>query len=203
MKVYYAVLMRFPDFKISVMKSILSGVYHRSLKWAYTTVWVLNDLNSCILEFREDIVASKSYPITQDCVMFSLIIWKKLLNMIKKTQLPFPKAHKIIPDIVARWNRLKGRVDKMTRYFDGMNFPLPKGTPKQQLVMRKFKKMAVNVHFVMKHCFPARLPPMGKSYAAVQSHHKHMKISMQDILFELASSYEDMSLSGPSKSDFT
>ena len=84
------------------------------------------------------------------------------MNMIQKTQLPLPKAHKIIPEIVARWNRSKGRVDEMTRYLDAMNFPLPKGTPKQQLVMHEFKKMAVNVCFILKHCFPARIPPKGR-----------------------------------------
>jgi hypothetical protein len=55
--------------------------------------------------------------------------------MIKKTQLPLPKVHKIIPEIVARWNQSKGRVDEMTRYLDGRSFPFPKGTPTQQLVM--------------------------------------------------------------------
>ena len=55
-------------------------------------------------------------------------------------------------------------------------------------------KMAVNVHFILKHCFPARLPPMGKGYAAIQNHHKHLKISIKDILFELATSYKIMNL---------
>jgi hypothetical protein len=58
--------------------------------------------------------------------------------------------------------------------------------------MSEFKKMAVNVRFILKHCFPARLPPMGKGYAAIQNHHKHVKISMKDILFELATSYKIM-----------
>jgi len=75
-----------------------------------------------------------------------------------------------------------------------MSFPFPNGTPKQQLVMREFMKMAVNVHFIfiLKHGFPARLPQMEKSYAAIQNHHKHLKISMKDILFELATSYKIM-----------
>ena len=60
------------------------------------------------------------------------------------------KAHKIVPEIVARWNRSKGRVDEMTRYLDGMTFPVPKGTPKQMLVMHELKKMAVNVQFILK-----------------------------------------------------
>ncbi len=56
-----------------------------------------------------------------------------------------------------------------------------KGIPKQQLVMHEFKKMAVKVHFILKHCFPARIPPKGKSYVAVQNHHK---------LFDLAKCYK-------------
>ena len=110
--------------------------------------------------------------------------------MVQQTQLPLPKAHKIVPEIVARWNRSKGRIDEMTRYLDGMNFPFAKGTPKQQLVMREFKKMAVNVCFMLKHCFPKKSPPVGKGYAAIQHHHKHLKISLKDVLFELASSYK-------------
>ena len=77
----------------------------------------------------------------------------------------------------------------MTRYLDGMTFPLPKGTPKQQLVMREFKKMAVNVSFILKHCFSPKPPPVGKGYAAVQSHHKHMRVTMRDVLFELSTGY--------------
>ncbi len=78
----------------------------------------------------------------------------------------------------------------MTRYLDGMAFPVPKGTPKQMLVMREFKKMAVNVRFILKHCFPARVPPTGRGYSAIQNHHKHLKVSMRDVLFELASTFK-------------
>jgi hypothetical protein len=52
--------------------------------------------------------------------------------------------------------------------------------------------MAVNVCFIMKHCFPTRKPPAGRGYAAVKNHQKQLKISMKDILFELASSYKVM-----------
>jgi hypothetical protein len=33
-----------------------------------------------------------------------------------------------------------------------MTFPFTKGTPKQQLVMSDFKKMAVYIRFMLKHC---------------------------------------------------
>ena len=36
------------------------------------------------------------------------------------------------------------------------------GTPKQQLVIREFKKMAVNVSFILKHCFSPRPLPVGR-----------------------------------------
>ena len=83
-----------------------------------------------------------------------------------RVMVALPNSHKIIPEIVVRWNQSKGRVDEMTRYLYGMSFPLPKGKPKQMLVMHEFKKMAVKVHFILKHCFPARIPPEGKGYAA-------------------------------------
>jgi hypothetical protein len=144
------------------MKRLLSNIYNRSLKWAYQFSSVSDYIESVIPDFREDVISSKSYPITKDCVVFALIVWKKLLTMVKKTQLPLPKAHKIIPEIVARWNRSKGRVDEMTRYLDAMSFPLAKGTPKQMLVMREFKKMAVNVCFVLKHCFHQDFLPLER-----------------------------------------
>ena len=49
--------------------------------------------------------------------------------------------------------------------------------------------MAVNVRFMMKHCFPVKAAPVDKGYSAIQQHYKHLKISMKDILFELATSY--------------
>jgi hypothetical protein len=80
----------------------------------------------------------------------------------------------------------------MTRYLDGMDFPFARGTPKQQLVMREFKKMAINVRFILKHCFPSKPAPNGKGYSAIQNHHKHLKTSMKDVLFELSSTYKMM-----------
>ena len=52
--------------------------------------------------------------------------------------------------------------------------------------------MSVNVRFMLKHCFPAKPALIGKGYAAVQHHHKHLKILMKDVLFELATSYKLM-----------
>ncbi len=52
--------------------------------------------------------------------------------------------------------------------------------------------MAVNVRFMLKHCFLAKTPPISKGYAAIHHHHKHLKISMKDVLFDLATSYKLM-----------
>ena len=50
-KVQYAVLIRYPDSKLTTMKSILSGIHHRSLKWAYTTAWMTDPPETSIPAF--------------------------------------------------------------------------------------------------------------------------------------------------------
>lgn len=80
----------------------------------------------------------------------------------------------------------------MTCYLSGMNSPFAKGTPKQQLVMREFKKMVMNVCFMLKHFFPTKLARIGQGYTAIQHHYKNLKISMKDILFDLAASHKLM-----------
>jgi len=65
-KVHYAVLIRFPDKKISVMKGLLARIYTRTLKWAYHTPGTSGDLMSCIPDICEDVVSSKLYPITKE-----------------------------------------------------------------------------------------------------------------------------------------
>jgi len=52
--------------------------------------------------------------------------------------------------------------------------------------------MVINVGFVLKHCFPSKPMPTGKGYSAIQCHHNKLKVSMKDILFELANSYKLM-----------
>ena len=68
--------------------------------------------------------------------------------------MPLPKAKKIVPFIVSTWNRRKSRIDEMTRKLDEMHFDFSKGTPKQKLVLREIKKLALSVYFAKKHCFP-------------------------------------------------
>ncbi len=45
---------------------------------------------------------------------------------------------------------------------------------------------------MLKHCFPTKPAPIGKGFASIQLHHKHLKISMKDMLFQLATSYKLM-----------
>jgi hypothetical protein len=84
-KIHYAVLIRFPEVKLTIMRGILARIYQRSLKWAYTSATV-NPL-SIIPTFREEVISSKSYPITTDCIVFSWIIWKHLMRMVLSTML--------------------------------------------------------------------------------------------------------------------
>ena len=60
--------------------------------------------------------------------------------MCENARLPLPKSKKFIPAIISRRNQSKGRIDEMTRHLDEMSFIFRKGTAKQQLVMREFKK---------------------------------------------------------------
>ena len=108
------------------------------------------------------------------------------------TQLPLPKARKIFPEIVARWNRSKGRIDEMTRSLDSVSFIFTKGSATQVLVMRAFKKMAINVGFILKHCFPIKAPPHGSGYSMIQRQSHQSEFTMKDMLYQLAYSYKLM-----------
>jgi hypothetical protein len=69
-RVHYAVLIRFPEDKLGVMKGLLTRIYNRSLKWAYNSSEDYSNRDAFIPEFREDVVSSKSYPITRENVFF-------------------------------------------------------------------------------------------------------------------------------------
>ena len=69
--------------------------------------------------------------------------------------------------MVEAWNRCKGRIDEMTRHLDEMNFIFRRGTPKQMLIMREFKKMDLNVYFAQRHCFLDHNVPVGEGYTAI------------------------------------
>jgi len=75
-KVLCAVLIRIPEQKQTYMRRILADVYQKCLKWAYTAALASNNPETIIPEFQEDVASSKSFPMTKDCVVFSMIIWK-------------------------------------------------------------------------------------------------------------------------------
>ena len=158
----YATLICFPKAKRDTYLGLMDGVYDRSLSWAYDNAWNTNDPMTHLPDFRENVVSSKSYPIDRESVCFVYFLWKKLMEMVDKTKLPLPMARKIVPAIVARWNKIKGRIDEMTRYLDAMTFVSRRSNPKQQLVMRELKKLALTVLFTKKHCFPTKPIPMGR-----------------------------------------
>ena len=58
--------------------------------------------------------------------------------------------------------------------------------------MREFKKMAINIGFILKHCFPAKTPTRGSGYSMIQRQNHRSEFTMKDVLYQLASSYKLM-----------
>ena len=139
-----------------------------------------------IPDFCEDAVSSSAYPIDKESIFFTYCIWKRLMTMIEKAQLPLPRA----TVVVAKWNCCKGRIDEMTRHLDEMNFIFRRGTPKQMLIMREFKKMALNVYFTQRHCSPDHNVPVGEGCTTIQLSLWNRKKAFKDVLHKLASSYQ-------------
>ena len=83
----------------------------------------------------------------EDCIAVAYCIWKILLKKVGAAQLPLPHAKKLLPVIITFWNRAKGRIDEMTRHLNSMLFELPRGSPKQRLVMREIMKLGLSVYF--------------------------------------------------------
>ena len=73
-------------------------------------------------EFHTEVVLPTSYLVDRENVCFIYFIWKTLMEMVLKAGLPLPAALKILPAIVVKWNRCKGRIDEMTRHLDDMIF---------------------------------------------------------------------------------
>ena len=98
----------------------------------------------------------------------------------------------IFQDVVVRWNQSKGRVDEITFYLGCMIFSFTNGTHKKTIGDEEIKKVVVNVRSILKHCFATKPAPIGKGYAAIQCHQRHLRISMRDFIFKLAISYKLM-----------
>ena len=80
--------------------------------------------------------------------------------------------------------------DETTRKLDEMNFPMSKASPKQVLILRELKKLAIQVYLAKKNCFLNTKLPWGSGYRRIQGALGHSGISMKDVLHTLASSYE-------------
>ena len=101
-----------------------------NLKWVWVEAWNSEKPMDYIPDFREDAVSSSAYPIDKESICFTYCIWKRLMMMIEKAQLLLPRAKKIIPAVVAKWNCCKGCIDEMTRHLDETDFIFRRGTPK-------------------------------------------------------------------------
>merc|ERR1711862_845335 len=95
-----------------------------------------------------------------------------------------------VPSVIAKWNRCKGRIDETTRKLDEMNFPMSKASPKQVLILRELKKLAIQVYLTKKNCFPNAKLPWGSGYRRIQGALGHSDITMKNVLHTLASTYE-------------
>ena len=187
----YATLVHIPKNKRLTYLSILQGVYERCLKWAYEDAWESDDPVAHIPVIRPDVISSSNYPIDEDCIVVAYCIWKILLKKVRAAQLPLPRAKKILPVIITFWNRAKGRIDEMTRHLDSMLFELPRGSPKQRLVMREIMKLGLSVYFSKKHCFPSKPIPKGQGYSKIQQHLWHLGkvFTLKEVLYKLATTY--------------
>ena len=187
----YATLIYIPKSKRDTYLKLLLGVYDRCLKWAYEDAWDSNDPFPHIPKFRQELVSSSRYPVDEDSLRVRYLIWKILFKKVRKAQMPLPKAKKIVPVIVSTWNRRKGRIDEMTRKLDEMHFDFAKGTPKQKLVLREIKKLALSVYFAKKHCFPSKPIPTGQGYTKIQVHMNNLgrEFVMKEVLYKLCTTY--------------
>ena len=82
------------------------------------------------------------------------------MSMVQTLLLPLPKAHKLIPEIVARWNRSKGRVDEMTCYLDGMTFYFSKGYVKAAAGEQKRSLLRAGAVEGLSLILMTRIPPI-------------------------------------------
>ena len=187
----YATLVHVPKAKRLTYLTLLEGVYDRCLKWAYEDAWDSNDPIAHIPDIRPEVVSGSNYPIDIDSIAVKYIIWKMLFQKVRRAQLPLPLAKKILPVIITMWNRAKGRIDEMTRHIDSMLFDLPKGSPKQRLVMREMMKLCLSVYFSKKHCFPSKPVPKGQGYTKIQVHLWHLRkeFTLKEVLLKLATTY--------------
>lgn len=99
----YATLVYIPEVKRNTYREILVGVFQRSLKWAHFPFG--NDPLSRIPRFRESAVSSASYPVDKVSLCYNIIVWQKLILMVRLTslfRLPNCNQHKCIVRLSAQ-----------------------------------------------------------------------------------------------------
>jgi hypothetical protein len=191
----YSVMIYFTAEQRQTFLGILTGIYDRSLSWAYADAWENTDPMDHIPEFREDVISKSSYHIDRDTVVFQYVLWRSLLKASIDAEMPLPVAKRIVPAIVAFWNKGKGRIDEMSRYLKELLWYLAQESPRQALMIREIKKGAVNAFLLKKHCYNS-IPNawfQGKSFSAIRKKLAQHEGTLSDFILELAMTYKIIS----------
>jgi hypothetical protein len=128
-------------------------------------------------------------------VVFQYVLWKVLLKATIDAEMPLPAAKRIVPAIVAFWNKGKGRIDEMSRYLKEMHWYLAQESPRQALVIREIKKAAVNALLLKRHCWN-QIPNTwfhGKSFSEIRKKLTQHEGTLSDFILELAMTYKILS----------
>jgi hypothetical protein len=191
----YSVLISFSTEQRQTFLGILMGIYDSGLSWAYNDAWKNDDPTYHIPYFREEVISRSSYHIDQDTVVFQYVLWKVLLKATIDAEMPLPVAKRIVPAIVAFWNKGKGRIDEMSRYLKEMHWYLAQESPRQALVIREIKKAAVNALLLKRHCWN-QIPNTwfhGKSFSEIRKKLTQNEGTLSDFILELAMTYKILS----------
>jgi hypothetical protein len=191
----YSVLISFSTEQRQTFLGILMGIYDRGLSWAYNDAWTNADPTCHIPFFREEVISRSSYHIDRDTVVFQYVLWKVLLKATIDAEMPLPVAKRIVPAIVAFWNKGKGRIDEMSRYLKEMHWYLAQESPRQALVIREIKKAAVNALLLKRHCWN-QIPNTwfhGKSFSEIRKKLTQHEGTLSDFILELAMTYKILS----------
>jgi hypothetical protein len=191
----YSVMISFTAKQRQTFLGILMGIYDRSLSWAYIDAWVNADPTDHIPDFREDVISKSSYHVDRDTVVYQYVLWRALLKATIDAGMPLPVAKRIVPAIVAFWNKGKGRIDEMSHYLKELLWYLAQESPRQALMIREIKKLAVNAFLLKKHCYNS-IPNawfQGKSFSAIRKKLAQHEGTLSDFILELAFTYKILS----------
>jgi hypothetical protein len=191
-KPIFSTLISFTTSQKQIYKSLLMEIYYRDLSWAYTTAW--NDAKNPenhVPQFRQRAVSTSSFGTDQEVLLFQYALWRILLKLVREAGMPLPRAKRIVPSIVAFWNKGKGRIDEMSRYLLNMKWPFTKATPKQFLTIRELHKVALNVFLLKKHCYTSISQELlsQKSFSQLRLALAKSEGSLSTFLLEIAKTY--------------